>query len=59
MVNVCLHTQSAGRARADVMSHQVDASASVLARMRLALVDFDLAVLSGVAGHALQPHAKP
>lgn len=40
------------------MSHQVDASASILTRMRLTLVDFDLAVLSGVAWHALQQIRK-
>lgn len=52
-------TQSAWRTGADVVSHQVDAGAAVLTRMRLTLVDFDLAVLSGVAWHALEPTFKP
>lgn len=35
------------------MSHQIDACASILARMRLALIDFYLAVLSSVAWHTI------
>lgn len=35
------------------MPHEVDAGASVLTRMGLALVDLDLAVLSGEAWHAV------
>lgn len=50
---MCLHTQCARGAGADVMSHQINASASVLARMRLALIDLYLAVLSSIAWHTL------
>lgn len=35
------------------MSHQINASATILARMRLALVDFYLTVLSSVAWHTI------
>lgn len=35
------------------MSHQINACASVLARMRLALIDFYLAVLSSIAWHTI------
>lgn len=52
-------TQSPWRTGADVMSHQVDAGASILTRMRLTLVDLDLAVLSSVAWHALQYTPTP
>lgn len=50
---MCLHTESARWAGADVMSQQINASASILARMRLALIDLDLAVMSSEARHTL------
>ena len=36
------------------MSHQVNTSASILAWMRLALIDFGLTVLPSKAWHTLQ-----
>jgi hypothetical protein len=47
------HTQGARWAGTDVVSHQVNAGATVLAWVRLALVDLHLTVLSGVAWHTL------
>lgn len=45
--------QRAGGAGADVMSHQINASASVLARMGLALIDLYLAVLPSISWHTV------
>lgn len=44
------------------MSHQVDAGASILTWMRLALIDFYLTVLPSVAWHTItlvSPHISP
>lgn len=53
LVDLTENTQGAGGAGADVMSDQIDARASVLARVRLALVDFYLTVLPSIAWHAV------
>lgn len=47
------HTQCARGAGADIMSHQINASASILAWMRLALIDFYFAILPSIAWHTL------
>lgn len=50
---LCLHTECARGAGANIMPHEIDACASILARMRLTLIDFSLTVLSSKAWHAL------
>lgn len=52
-IDLTENTQCARGAGTDVMSHKINASASILARMRLALIDLHLAVLSSIAWHTV------
>lgn len=53
LVDLTQNTQGAWGAGADVMADQVDAGASVLTGVRLALIDLHLAILPHVAWHTI------